>query len=127
MKATWLGVDVARVLHLAGVFCLSCVLLKAIQLYHRRRELLRALAAFPGHPTHWLLGHVHEVCVCGGKMRVGDGPPGGIGVTGEEWGGDPAWGRGDTRGERCQGEPHAAVPAKRGGMQAAAGWGGRRQ
>ncbi|KAM9187134.1 cytochrome P450 4B1-like [Mergus octosetaceus] len=60
MKATWLGVDVARVLHLAGVFCLSCVLLKAIQLYHRRRELLRALAAFPGHPTHWLLGHVHE-------------------------------------------------------------------
>ncbi|NXC46896.1 CP4B1 protein, partial [Penelope pileata] len=51
---------VARVLHLAAVFCLTCVLLKAIQLYHRRRELQRALAAFPGHPTHWLFGHVHE-------------------------------------------------------------------
>lgn len=47
MKATWFGVDVARVLHLAAVFCLTCVLLKAIQLYHRRRELLRALSAFP--------------------------------------------------------------------------------
>ncbi|PKU36728.1 cytochrome p450 4b1-like [Limosa lapponica baueri] len=60
MKLSWLGVDVSRVLHLAAVFCLTCVLLKAIQLYHRRRELLRALADFPGHPTHWLLGHVHE-------------------------------------------------------------------
>uniref|UniRef100_A0A8D0ERY2 Uncharacterized protein n=1 Tax=Strix occidentalis caurina TaxID=311401 RepID=A0A8D0ERY2_STROC len=54
---SWLGVDVSRVLHLAAVFCLTCVLLKAIQLYHRRRELLRALADFPGHPTHWLFGH----------------------------------------------------------------------
>uniref|UniRef100_A0A8D0EUL8 Uncharacterized protein n=1 Tax=Strix occidentalis caurina TaxID=311401 RepID=A0A8D0EUL8_STROC len=61
MKLSWLGVDVSRVLHLAAVFCLTCVLLKAIQLYHRRRELLRALADFPGHPTHWLFGHVHEV------------------------------------------------------------------
>lgn len=61
MKLSWLGVDVSRVLHLAAVFCLTCVLLKAVQLYHRRRELLRALADFPGHPTHWLFGHVHEV------------------------------------------------------------------
>ncbi|XP_027749557.1 cytochrome P450 4B1-like isoform X3 [Empidonax traillii] len=60
MKLLWLGVDVSRVLHLAAVFCLTCVLLKAIQLYHRRRELLRALAAFPGHPAHWLFGHVRE-------------------------------------------------------------------
>uniref|UniRef100_A0A8C4VA01 Cytochrome P450 n=1 Tax=Falco tinnunculus TaxID=100819 RepID=A0A8C4VA01_FALTI len=60
MKLSWLGVDVSRVLHLAAVFCLTCVLLKAIQLYHRRRELLRALADFPGHPTHWLFGHVQE-------------------------------------------------------------------
>ncbi|NXR15866.1 CP4B1 protein, partial [Semnornis frantzii] len=51
---------VFRVLHLAAVFCLTCVLLKAIQLFHRRRELIRALADFPGHPTHWLFGHVHE-------------------------------------------------------------------
>uniref|UniRef100_A0A8D0EU25 Uncharacterized protein n=1 Tax=Strix occidentalis caurina TaxID=311401 RepID=A0A8D0EU25_STROC len=65
---SWLGVDVSRVLHLAAVFCLTCVLLKAIQLYHRRRELLRALADFPGHPTHWLFGHVHEV---GGEPGLG--------------------------------------------------------
>ncbi|NXQ49126.1 CP4B1 protein, partial [Catharus fuscescens] len=51
---------VSRVLHLAAVFCLTCVLLKAIQLFHRRRELIRALADFPGFPTHWLFGHVHE-------------------------------------------------------------------
>ncbi|NXQ90671.1 CP4B1 protein, partial [Nyctibius grandis] len=51
---------VSRVLHLAAVFCLSCVLLKAIQLYHRRRELLRAMRDFPGYPTHWLFGHVRE-------------------------------------------------------------------
>uniref|UniRef100_A0A8C7A0Y2 Cytochrome P450 4B1 n=1 Tax=Nothoprocta perdicaria TaxID=30464 RepID=A0A8C7A0Y2_NOTPE len=60
-RPSWLGVDVARVLHLAAVFCLTCVLLKGIQLLHRRRELLRAFAKFPGPPTHWLFGHVHEV------------------------------------------------------------------
>uniref|UniRef100_A0A8C3XZ97 Cytochrome P450 n=1 Tax=Catharus ustulatus TaxID=91951 RepID=A0A8C3XZ97_CATUS len=68
MKLLWLGVDVSRVLHLAAVFCLTCVLLKAIQLFHRRRELIRALADFPGFPTHWLFGHVHEV----GESRVLD-------------------------------------------------------
>lgn len=73
MKLPWLGVDVSRVLHLAAVFCLTCVLLKAIQLYHRRRELLRALADFPGHPTHWLFGHVHEVRALHG--RGGGGTP----------------------------------------------------
>lgn len=78
MKATWFGVDVARVLHLAAVFCLTCVLLKAIQLYHRRRELLRALSAFPGHPTHWLLGHVQEVRR-GAGGRCGRGWHGGVG------------------------------------------------
>uniref|UniRef100_A0A8C3TV97 Uncharacterized protein n=1 Tax=Catharus ustulatus TaxID=91951 RepID=A0A8C3TV97_CATUS len=66
MKLLWLGVDVSRVLHLAAVFCLTCVLLKAIQLFHRRRELIRALADFPGFPTHWLFGHVHEV----GESRI---------------------------------------------------------
>uniref|UniRef100_A0A8B9PMX8 Uncharacterized protein n=1 Tax=Apteryx owenii TaxID=8824 RepID=A0A8B9PMX8_APTOW len=57
MKPSWLCVDVSRVLHLAAVFCLTCVLLKAIQLYHRRQELLKAFVKFPGHPTHWLFGH----------------------------------------------------------------------
>lgn len=73
MELSWLGVDVSRVLHLAAVFCLTCVLLKAIQLYHRRRELLRALADFPGHPTHWLFGHVHEVEREGAGVKEGAG------------------------------------------------------
>lgn len=77
MKLLWLGVDVSRVLHLAAVFCLTCVLLKAIQLFHRRRELLRALADFPGHPVHWLFGHVHEVgesrvCAAGSEGECGE-------------------------------------------------------
>uniref|UniRef100_A0A8C3S982 Cytochrome P450 4B1-like n=1 Tax=Chelydra serpentina TaxID=8475 RepID=A0A8C3S982_CHESE len=58
---SWLGVDIYRIFHLAAVFCLTCILLKVIQLYHRRRELIKAFSRFPGHPTHWLYGHVHEV------------------------------------------------------------------
>nr|XP_048718598.1 cytochrome P450 4B1-like isoform X3 [Caretta caretta] len=58
---SWLGVDIYRIFHLAAVFCLTCVLLKVIQLYHRRQELIKAFSRFPGHPTHWLYGHVHEL------------------------------------------------------------------
>uniref|UniRef100_A0A8C8RAA6 Cytochrome P450 n=1 Tax=Pelusios castaneus TaxID=367368 RepID=A0A8C8RAA6_9SAUR len=57
----WLGVDSNRIFHLVAVFCLTCVLLKGIQLYHRRQELLKAFSRFPGPPTHWLFGHVHEL------------------------------------------------------------------
>ncbi|XP_019356899.1 PREDICTED: cytochrome P450 4B1-like [Gavialis gangeticus] len=56
---SWLHVDVYRVFHLATVFCLTCLLLKAGQLYYRRQELLRVFASFPGHATHWLYGHTH--------------------------------------------------------------------
>ncbi|XP_067423981.1 cytochrome P450 4B1-like isoform X2 [Emydura macquarii macquarii] len=56
----WLGVDTYRIFHLVAVFCLTSALLKAIQLYHRRQELLKAFSRFPGPPTHWLYGHVHE-------------------------------------------------------------------
>ncbi|XP_069498356.1 cytochrome P450 4B1-like isoform X2 [Ambystoma mexicanum] len=57
---TLLAVDVYRLLHLAAVFCLAFLLLKAIQLHHRRKELLKALQCFPGPPCHWLYGQVHE-------------------------------------------------------------------
>ncbi|MEE6495430.1 hypothetical protein FKM82_002044 [Ascaphus truei] len=53
-------VDVYRILHLAAVFCVSVLLLKAIQLYHWRRKQLKALRAFPGPPCHWLYGQAHE-------------------------------------------------------------------
>ncbi|XP_006111510.1 cytochrome P450 4B1-like isoform X1 [Pelodiscus sinensis] len=57
----WLGVEFYRVFYLVAVFCLTCLLLKAIQLYHRKQELIKAFRRFPGHPTHWLYGHVHEL------------------------------------------------------------------
>ncbi|XP_062995297.1 cytochrome P450 4B1-like [Elgaria multicarinata webbii] len=53
--------DLSRIWHLAVVFCLTCVLIKAIQLHRRRQELLKALSTFPGPPTHWLYGHISEL------------------------------------------------------------------
>uniref|UniRef100_A0A8C0GVH2 Cytochrome P450 n=1 Tax=Chelonoidis abingdonii TaxID=106734 RepID=A0A8C0GVH2_CHEAB len=55
---SWLGVDIYRIFHLAAVFGLTCVVLKVIQLYHQRQELIKAFSRFPGHPTHWLYGHL---------------------------------------------------------------------
>ncbi|XP_066482559.1 cytochrome P450 4B1-like [Tiliqua scincoides] len=52
--------DLGRIWHLAAVFCLTFLLLKALQLYRRRQELLATLSSFPGAPTHWLYGHIHE-------------------------------------------------------------------
>lgn len=57
----WLYVDIYRIFYLAIVFCLTYVLLKVIQLYRRRQQLLKALDCFPGPPMHWLYGHAHEV------------------------------------------------------------------
>ncbi|XP_053248514.1 cytochrome P450 4B1-like [Podarcis raffonei] len=53
--------DLSRIWHLAIVFCLTCVLVKVIQLHRRRQELLKVLSSFPGPPTHWLYGHISEL------------------------------------------------------------------
>ncbi|XP_066479592.1 cytochrome P450 4B1-like [Tiliqua scincoides] len=53
--------DLWRIGHLAAVFCLTCLLLKALQLYRRRQELLATLSSFPGAPMHWLHGHIYEM------------------------------------------------------------------
>ncbi|KAH0618646.1 hypothetical protein JD844_018035 [Phrynosoma platyrhinos] len=53
--------DLTRLWHLVAVFCLTCLLLKALQLHRRRQELLKALGSFPGPPTHWLYGHIFEL------------------------------------------------------------------
>ncbi|XP_044297213.1 cytochrome P450 4B1-like [Varanus komodoensis] len=53
--------DLSRLWHLAAVFCLTCLLLKAIQLLRRRQELLKVLSAFPGPAGHWLYGHIFEL------------------------------------------------------------------
>uniref|UniRef100_A0A670K412 Cytochrome P450 family 4 subfamily B member 1 n=1 Tax=Podarcis muralis TaxID=64176 RepID=A0A670K412_PODMU len=52
--------DLSRIWHLAIVFCLTCVLVKVIQLHRRRQELLKVLSCFPGPPTHWLYGNISE-------------------------------------------------------------------
>ncbi|XP_067391739.1 cytochrome P450 4B1-like [Emydura macquarii macquarii] len=47
-------------LYLAAGFCLIYVLLKAIQLYRKRQQLLKAFENFPGPPSHWLYGHNYQ-------------------------------------------------------------------
>uniref|UniRef100_A0A8D0DZ82 Cytochrome P450 n=1 Tax=Salvator merianae TaxID=96440 RepID=A0A8D0DZ82_SALMN len=53
--------DFWRIWHLVAVFCLTCVLIKVIQLHRRRQELLKALGKFPGPPAHWLYGNLFEI------------------------------------------------------------------
>ncbi|XP_032660910.1 cytochrome P450 4B1-like [Chelonoidis abingdonii] len=48
-------------LYLAAGFCLIYVLLKAIQLYRKRQQLLKAFESFPGPPSHWLYGHSSQI------------------------------------------------------------------
>ncbi|XP_026521597.1 cytochrome P450 4B1 [Notechis scutatus] len=52
--------DLSRVWHLVAVFCLTCVLVKIIQLHLRRQALLKTLNCFDGPPAHWLYGHILE-------------------------------------------------------------------
>ncbi|XP_015280087.1 PREDICTED: cytochrome P450 4A4-like [Gekko japonicus] len=48
-------------LHLLIGLLFIFVLLKAIQLYWRKRELLNTFKMFPGPPSHWLYGHNKEI------------------------------------------------------------------
>ncbi|KAM6455748.1 cytochrome P450 4A25-like [Liasis olivaceus] len=42
-------------------FCLVYVLLKIIQLYYKRQKQLKAYENFPGPPSHWLYGNIHQI------------------------------------------------------------------
>uniref|UniRef100_A0A8D0NPY7 Cytochrome P450 family 4 subfamily A member 11 n=1 Tax=Sus scrofa TaxID=9823 RepID=A0A8D0NPY7_PIG len=53
--------SVPGLLHVASLFRLLLLLLKAAQLYLRRQWLLKALQQFPSPPSHWLYGHSREV------------------------------------------------------------------
>ncbi|CAM5162800.1 unnamed protein product [Natator depressus] len=55
-------------LYLAAGFCLIYVLLKAIQLYRKKQQLLKAFASFPGPPSHWLYGHNSQISQ-GGELK----------------------------------------------------------
>ncbi|XP_066480717.1 cytochrome P450 4A4-like [Tiliqua scincoides] len=48
-------------LRLSLGFFLLCVLLKAVQLYWKKRELLRTFKSFPSPPHHWFHGHNKEI------------------------------------------------------------------
>nr|XP_003224465.1 PREDICTED: cytochrome P450 4A4 [Anolis carolinensis] len=56
MSASW---NFAQLFQLTVALILTCVALKAIQLFQTRKKLLKGLRDFPGPPTHWLYGHIH--------------------------------------------------------------------
>ncbi|KAG7469106.1 hypothetical protein MATL_G00125310 [Megalops atlanticus] len=57
---TQFNFDPWRVYHLLAVFCLVFVVLQIAKLFVKRQKWIRVLECFPGPPTHWLFGHVHE-------------------------------------------------------------------
>uniref|UniRef100_A0A8D0NQB3 Uncharacterized protein n=1 Tax=Sus scrofa TaxID=9823 RepID=A0A8D0NQB3_PIG len=69
--------SVPGLLHVASLFRLLLLLLKAAQLYLRRQWLLKALQQFPSPPSHWLYGHSREV----GKRGPGSGRAGRAGLS----------------------------------------------
>ncbi|XP_008114559.1 cytochrome P450 4A6 [Anolis carolinensis] len=48
-------------LYLLIGFILICALLKALQLYWRKKKLLRNFKSFPGPPSHWFFGNNKQV------------------------------------------------------------------
>ncbi|XP_066479078.1 cytochrome P450 4B1-like [Tiliqua scincoides] len=54
----WLSEEFSHVFYLLVILGLFCVILKTIQLYWRKQNMVKALSCFPGPPSHWLYGHV---------------------------------------------------------------------
>ncbi|XP_006015876.2 cytochrome P450 4A5-like [Alligator sinensis] len=55
---SWLSRDVVKIFVVAAVLFLTYGLMKAVELYRKRQELLKVLKNFPGPPTHWLYSHL---------------------------------------------------------------------
>uniref|UniRef100_A0A8D2L6V3 Uncharacterized protein n=1 Tax=Varanus komodoensis TaxID=61221 RepID=A0A8D2L6V3_VARKO len=51
----------SQLMLLCAGFSLLYMLMKTIQFYYRRRALLKAFEKFPGPPSHWLYGNVHQI------------------------------------------------------------------
>ncbi|XP_062995330.1 cytochrome P450 4B1-like [Elgaria multicarinata webbii] len=51
----------SQLMLLCAGFCLLYVLMKAIQLHFKRQAQVKAFESFPGPPTHWLYGNVHQI------------------------------------------------------------------
>uniref|UniRef100_A0AAY4CVD4 aromatase n=1 Tax=Denticeps clupeoides TaxID=299321 RepID=A0AAY4CVD4_9TELE len=56
-----LYVDSVHLYYLAALLALVFVCFKFAKLMISRAQQIKVLEAFPGPPTHWLFGHVHEV------------------------------------------------------------------
>ncbi|KAM8930919.1 cytochrome P450 4B1-like [Pelodytes ibericus] len=56
----WISLYTYQILQLLGLLCLTLLLGKLIVFYYRWRNLQIALQSFPGPPTHWLYGNVHQ-------------------------------------------------------------------
>ncbi|KAJ1169944.1 hypothetical protein NDU88_001828 [Pleurodeles waltl] len=60
LACSWATMEGGELLQVAALACLVIVSVKALQLYFRRKKLIKAFAQFPGPPSHWLLGNVRE-------------------------------------------------------------------
>uniref|UniRef100_A0A670IKA7 Cytochrome P450 family 4 subfamily B member 1 n=1 Tax=Podarcis muralis TaxID=64176 RepID=A0A670IKA7_PODMU len=49
-----------QIVQLCAGFCLVYVVIKSTQLYFKRQKLLKTLEGFPGPPSHWLYGNIHQ-------------------------------------------------------------------
>ncbi|XP_029474141.1 cytochrome P450 4B1-like [Rhinatrema bivittatum] len=70
LKPSGLPWDRSQMLHLAALLGLAVLLLKAIALYRKRKELLKIYAGFPGPQSHWLFGNVHEFREDGNDLDI---------------------------------------------------------
>nr|XP_028587853.1 cytochrome P450 4A2-like isoform X1 [Podarcis muralis] len=50
-----------QIVQLCAGFCLVYVVIKSTQLYFKRQKLLKTLEGFPGPPSHWLYGNIHQI------------------------------------------------------------------
>ncbi|XP_061488888.1 cytochrome P450 4A2-like isoform X2 [Rhineura floridana] len=55
---------------LCAGFCLVYVIMKSIQLYIKRQTLLKTFESFPGPPSHWLYGNIHQITSRGEELNI---------------------------------------------------------
>ncbi|XP_067323997.1 cytochrome P450 4B1-like [Anolis sagrei] len=58
---SWLPQDSHPIFHLVLLWSLTYVIMKVIQVFWYRQNMVNALQCFPLPPTHWLYGHVHKL------------------------------------------------------------------
>lgn len=63
INTSWFGLpeNFSQVLSLLLILGLFYVILKAIQLYRRKQDVVKILSPFPNPCCHWLYGHIKLV------------------------------------------------------------------